>query len=145
MKNDKTTEARWNTADPLSYHLLKENRSNLMEYMTEAESFLLYHLKGKKLGTKFRRQHIIDGYVADFVSLSDKLIIEIDGKIHELQKEQDEYRTSVLNQKGFKVIRFSNDEVLHNLDYVLLTIKNELDLLSNKSEEIKDNDLNTLT
>lgn len=131
MKKDNTTETRWNTADPSGYHLLKENRNYLMNHLTEAESFLWQHLKGKKLGTKFRRQHIIAGYVADFVSLSGKLIVEIDGKIHEQQKEQDEYRTSVLNGKGFKVIRFRNNDVLHNLDHVLNTIKAELKLLTN--------------
>jgi leucyl-tRNA synthetase len=83
---------------------------------TKAEKALWEVLRNNKAGAKIRRQHPIDGYIVDFVSLQDKLIIEIDGGYHETeeQKKYDIERTKVLNEIGFKVIRFSNEEVLDN-------------------------------
>ena len=75
---------------------------------------------------KFRRQHIIGNYIPDFVALSHKLIIEVDGEIHKFQKEQDEQRTFELNEKGYKVIRFTNEEVLHDINSVLDKIKKKI-------------------
>jgi 5-methyltetrahydrofolate--homocysteine methyltransferase len=74
-------------------------------------------LKGNRLAEHhFRRQHIIDKYIADFVCLKKQLIIEIDGEIHASSEamENDERRTRLLNQLGFEVIRFKNEEVLSN-------------------------------
>ena len=80
-------------------------------------------LRNKKTGHKIRRQHVIDNYIPDFVCLSKKVIIEIDGEIHKFQKEQDEMRTSNLNKYGYEVIRFSNDEVMNSPDQVAQKIK----------------------
>ena len=89
---------------------------------TDAERFLWDALSGKKLeGYKFRRQHIIGNYIADFICLKENLIIEIDGLIHQLPENitNDEERTKWLNGEGFQVIRFTNTEVLSELEKVL--------------------------
>lgn len=102
----------------------KENRKN----PTEAENILWNQLRNKNLGDKFRQQHLIDDFIVDFVCLSKNLIIEVDGGYHETkeQKELDEERTFILNKKGYKVIRFSNEEVLRNSSKVLEIIKEAL-------------------
>jgi very-short-patch-repair endonuclease len=117
---------KWNTASPYTYSILKDKRKEMRDTMTEAESVLWEHIRSKKLGVKFRRQHIIGNYIPDFVALSHKLILEVDGEIHKYQKEQDEQRTFELNEKGYKVIRFTNEEVLHNINSVLDKIKREV-------------------
>ncbi|MFB0924642.1 MAG: DUF559 domain-containing protein, partial [Vicingaceae bacterium] len=66
----------------------------------------------------FRRQHPIDNFIPDFVCLDKKLIIEVDGKIHDNQKEADQQRTDALNDLGYQVIRFENEEVLVDIDKV---------------------------
>lgn len=100
----------------------RENR----KMPTEAEDLLWQEIRNHKLGVKFRRQHLIDDFSVDFVCLNKNLIIEIDGEYHESQKEQDDNRTYELGKLGFKVIRFKNEEIIHNLDDVLENIKTEL-------------------
>lgn len=116
-------------ADPILYPLLKEfaekNRSN----PTDAELILWEQLKSKQLeGFKFRRQHIIGQYIADFVCLHKKLVIELDGLIHQLpeNRESDEIRTDWLVKQRFKVIRFKSEEVINEIDKVLDKISEEL-------------------
>lgn len=113
------------TADPITYGLLKnfvaEHRSN----PTEAEKALWEIVRGRKMsGYKFRRQHIISSFIADFVCLSEKLVIEVDGLYHQLPENKigDEGRTSQLNKLGFNVLRFSNNQVIHETDMVVNTI-----------------------
>ncbi len=89
---------------------------------TEAEEKLWQEIRNEKLGFKFRR-HLIDKYIVDFVCLFKGLIIEVDGDIHEFTKEEDAIRTLVLNQHGFTVIRFANNEVFNDLQNVLEKIK----------------------
>ena len=125
MKDNQFKE-HWNTADPLIYSGLKDKRKEMRDNMTLAEAVLWEHIKSKKLGIKFRRQHVICNYIPDFVALSCKLIIEVDGEIHNFQKEQDEQRTFELNEKGYKVIRFKNEEVLYDINSVLDKIKREM-------------------
>ncbi len=122
----------YQTADPVMYGLLKEfvkeNRNN----PTDAEIALWEYLKGKQLNNyKFRRQHVIGGFIADFVCLSKKLVIEVDGLIHQLpeNKINDVERTETLNQLGFEVIRFTNDEVLYQTEKVTSAILNTLEQL----------------
>jgi len=117
---------KWNTANPYTYSILKDKRKEMRDNMTEAESVLWEHIRSKKLGIKFRRQHVICNYIPDFVALSCKLIIEVDGEIHKYQKKLDEQRTFELNEKGYKVIRFTNEEVLHDINSVLDKIKKEI-------------------
>jgi len=92
----------------------RENRKN----QTEAEAIIWNEVRNSKLGVKFRRQHSFGGYIADFASIPAKLIIEIDGEIHDRKKEYDEIRTKFLNYFGFKVIRFTNEEVKYNFEKV---------------------------
>ena len=127
---EKGEKAGWNTAEPSLYNLISPYRKELKENLTEAESVLWKHIKANHLGVKFRRQHIIGRFIADFVSLPEKLIIEVDGKIHEHQQEQDALRTKYLQDKGFKVIRFTNEEVITNIDSVIKKIKEVLQLKS---------------
>ena len=85
-------------------------------------------LRAKKLGEKFRRQHIIDDIIVDFVCLSKKLVVEVDGGYHnnpEIQK-LDNIKTDILNELGYKVIRFTNEEVLINTDSVLQSVEEAL-------------------
>ena len=116
-------------AAPITYPLLKEFALKNRNEPTQAEIALWDRLKSKQLaGFKFRRQHIIGNYITDLVCLDRRLIIEIDGLIHQLaeNKESDEIRTQWLQKQGFKVIRFTNDEVIKNTTGVTETITNEL-------------------
>ncbi|HEU4858270.1 MAG TPA: homocysteine S-methyltransferase family protein, partial [Chitinophagaceae bacterium] len=122
----------YENADPSTYKLLKEFVSVHRTQPTEAENVLWNFLRGDKLnGYSFRRQHIIGNYITDFVCLAKKLIIEVDGLIHQLpdNKSNDESRTLWLEGKGFKVIRFTNNDVLANINETLLKIEQELDSL----------------
>ena len=116
------TGQHWETADPMNYGLLKQFAFDMRNKPTDAERFLWDALSGKKLEEyKFRRQHIIGNYIADFICLKENLIIEIDGLIHQLPENitNDEERTKWLNGEGFQVIRFTNTEVLSELEKVL--------------------------
>lgn len=119
--------AGWNTAEPSMYNVLADKRRHLKDNPTPAEDFLWQHIRNQKIGAKFRRQHIIGTAIADFVCLSKKLIIEVDGKIHEQQIDEDATRTKYLNEKGYTVIRFSNEEVLNSVSEVLDKIKASLE------------------
>ncbi len=123
----------WMTADPIVYDILKEFANKNKNNPTEAEQKLWELLRDRKIENfKFRRQHIIGKYIADFVCISHKLIIEIDGSIHQLpeNKESDEFRTKWLESIGFKVIRFSNKQILSEPEKVLKQILNNLKTLS---------------
>ena len=112
----------------LSGILQFENAKRMRKEYTEAENILWQQLRKDQLGVKFRRQHPIDSYIVDFISLQQKLIIEIDGGYHETQdqKELDKERTKTLNDIGFEVLRFTNNEVSNSLSAVLQKIKNHL-------------------
>ena len=121
----------YKTATGDTYGLLKsfarENRRN----QTEAESVLWTYLRGNALGTKFLRQHILGDYIGDFVSTEKKIVIEIVGGYH-LQDSQiirDANRTRFLEQMGYTVVRFSNEEVLMDTDNVIIKIK---EIINNK-------------
>ena len=84
-------------------------------------------LRGKRIGNRrFRRQYRLGRYIVDFVCLSARLIIEVDGPSHELTVGQDQVRTRWLTGQGFRVIRFSNEDVLFDLDSVVRTIEAEI-------------------
>lgn len=92
---------------------------------TEAEKILWTHLNGKKVnGLRFRRQHPILYFIADFFCPKAKLIIEVDGGIHKMpsQFEYDQNRDSELSAYGLKVLRFTNDQVINNIEYVMQKI-----------------------
>ena len=98
-------------------------KKQLRAKQTQAENRLWYYLRNRRWGDlKFRRQHIIYGYIVDFVCLDKKLIVEIDGGQHARNKIKDDARTAKLESEGYKVIRFWNNEVLGNIDGVLKVI-----------------------
>jgi ATP-dependent DNA helicase RecG len=123
---------KYMTARPSTYKLLKELQIKNKKESTQAEKILWEALRAKKIGFKIRRQHIIDIFIADFVCLEKNIIIEVDGGYHNTkeQKEADELRTQILNEIGFKVIRFTNEQVINNLDFVIENITKTLESLS---------------
>jgi very-short-patch-repair endonuclease len=76
-------------------------------------------------GLHFRRQQVIHGYFADFYCHQHELIVEVDGGIHALQKEYDAEREAYLRALGFRIIRFTNEEIIKDLKSVLQKIVNE--------------------
>jgi len=118
----------YQTADPTLYPLLRdyarENRNN----PTEAEALLWNYLKADGLGVRFKRQHIIGDYIADFACISSKLIIELDGRHHQLPQQitNDNLRTEWLESRGYKVLRFTNEELFKGIDNVLDKIREYL-------------------
>lgn len=105
-------------AEAFSY----KNADQLRKYQTEPERILWEELKNKKLtGYKFRRQHPVSRFVVDFYCHSAKLVIELDGDVHKNPevKENDLNRQMELEEFGLKVIRFSNNEVLMDIEIVL--------------------------
>jgi very-short-patch-repair endonuclease len=97
---------------------------------TSAESVLWRMLRNRQLSRwKFRRQHPIDRFIVDFVTLDGKLVIEVDGATHSTDAEmkRDNERTRILETLGFHVVRVSNDDLRTNLAGVLDTILNELE------------------
>ena len=91
---------------------------------TDAELLLWKQLRLKQLeGLKFRRQQPIDNYIVDFVCFERRIVIEVDGGQHAIQKEDDILRDTYLTQQGFQVLRFWNNEVLQNINGVLEVIK----------------------
>ena len=98
-------------------------RQRLRQNSTKSEQVLWYELRGKKLGYIFRRQFSIDKFIVDFCCVALRLIIELDGPIHEKQKSYDAYRESILRERKYKILRFKNDEVLFGRDRVMAEIK----------------------
>jgi very-short-patch-repair endonuclease len=99
---------------------------------TPAERVLWSKIRNRQLsGVKFRRQQPIGNYIVDFISFDNKLIIEIDGGQHNEEKilDQDEKRTTWLNSRGYRVVRFWNNEVMGNLEGVLLKIQEAMEEL----------------
>ena len=101
----------------------------LRKDQTAAEEELWQELRAKRCGGyKFRRQYIIDDYVVDFVCVSKKLVVEVDGPTHEGREEYDAERTRLILRRGYRVIRFSNAEVLDETDAVVEGIFQELQI-----------------
>lgn len=124
----RSVRKKYMTARPSTYKLLKDLQAENKKQSTPAESILWECLRNKKLNHKFRRQHIIDEFIVDFVCLEKNLVIEVDGEYHNTakQKEADELRTQILTEIGFKVIRFTNEHVIGDIDHVLNHIEKHL-------------------
>lgn len=118
---------QYQTAKKEIWGTLKENSRENRQKPTEAEEILWERLRNNQLGHKIRRQHAIDQFVADFICISKKIIIEVDGKIHANQNAYDKERTAMLAERGYKVIRFTNKQVLEKIDWVCEEIKKVLD------------------
>jgi very-short-patch-repair endonuclease len=98
----------------------KRRAKELRREMTPTENILWRRLRRNQLNNlHFRRQQIIDGFIVDFYCHSASLIVEVDGGIHETQKEQDTERDEHLISRGFQILRFKNDEISNNLPTVL--------------------------
>jgi very-short-patch-repair endonuclease len=94
---------------------------------TEAEKILWRHLRLKQIeGCKFRRQQPIENYIVDFVCFDKRIIIEVDGGQHSVNKDSDSARDEYLKSNGFDVLRFWNNEIFENLNGVLEVIRNKV-------------------
>ncbi len=121
------TAPRYMTSSSDIYGILLERAKEMRKNPTAAEKKLWEALRKRNLGGKFRRQHPIADYIVDFVCLEKELIIEVDGDIHKHQMNKDAERQLLLEQKkGYKVLRYTNDEVLGNIDNVLSQIEKTL-------------------
>ena len=106
-----------------------KSAKSLRSNQTNVESKLWYHLRAHRfMGLKFKRQKPIGSYIADFVCWERKLVIEVDGGQHAEQVEYDIKRTQYLESEGYKVLRFWNNQVMHELESVLEKIRVEIAL-----------------
>ena len=105
---------------PSLWAKLKPLARQMRHQPTPAEDRLWQHLRNRRLqGAKFRRQHAINRFIVDFYCPAARLIIEVDGTIHEYTPEEDAVRQAFLEAQGFRVLRFTNGEVIRSLDAVL--------------------------
>lgn len=93
---------------------------------TPAEDRLWQALRGSALGVRFRRQHPVGRFILDFWCPAARLVVEVDGDIHDVQEERDAERTEMLELHGYHVIRFRNEEVIHDRPAVLARIHAEV-------------------
>jgi very-short-patch-repair endonuclease len=115
------------TKESLQHREKLKFKRALRRNLTPAEQVLWQELRGRKLlKSKWRRQENIGQFIADFLCKEHKLIVEVDGGIHELQREYDQLRTEIINVYGYRVIRFANKEILENAPLVLEKIAKEL-------------------
>ena len=115
-----TPRPHWRTSKEM-----QQRARELRRELTPAEQKLWQHLRGGQIeGAQFRRQHAVGTYIVDFFCAKSKLVIEVDGDSHSDQIEYDAERTHWLNeQKYYRVIRFTNREVLQNLEGVIEAIR----------------------
>ena len=124
MKNTEQKNSMFYGASPIIFELARKLRNN----MTDAEMVLWGMLKTYFPELKFRRQHPVSSYIADFYCHSHKLILELDGSIHHLPdvRENDKLRQQDLEELGIKVLRFTNKELAKKPDMLLEIIKKNL-------------------
>jgi very-short-patch-repair endonuclease len=117
---------KWSTS-PSLWEKLKPVARQMRREPTEAENRLWQHLRNRRMhGFKFRRQHSIERFIVDFYCAEARLVIEVDGPIHQYQASDDLIREDFLKAKGLCVLRFTNDSVLHGTAAVLLRIRETL-------------------
>jgi very-short-patch-repair endonuclease len=115
------------TAPFKSWRKLKDAARQMRHASTPAEDKLWRALRGRRVANaKFRRQHAIDHFIVDFVCIEQKLVVEVDGEIHIQQRAYDHQRSAYIRQRDFRILRFSNDEVLQNIEGVVQAIKEAL-------------------
>jgi very-short-patch-repair endonuclease len=105
----------------------QRNARALRREPTASERALWRALRGEQLGVKFRRQHPLGSYIADFACLAPKLIVELDGSQHADQHEYDAKRDAFFRSQGFAVLRFQTDAPFVNLEGVLVTITEQIE------------------
>ncbi|RNC66346.1 MAG: endonuclease domain-containing protein [Desulfuromonadales bacterium] len=105
-------------------HALNDRARDLRNNATDAERLLWGHLRNSQIeGVKFRRQQSIEDYIVDFAAYSPKFVIELDGSQHADNLSYDEQRTACLQQNGFRVLRFWNNDIFENIEGVLAVIR----------------------
>lgn len=110
---------RWRTPPDL-WAKLKPLARQMRREPTPAEAMLWQRLRKRQvLGFKFRRQHTIERFIVDFYSRDARLVVEVDGPIHEYTPEEDAIRQAFLESQQLRAIRFSNEEVLQDIDDVV--------------------------
>ena len=121
-------ERGYQYAYPDRVAILKENARNNRIGQTDAEKVLWEYLRRNALGVRFRRQFIIGDFIVDFACLEKKLVVEVDGLYHftDEQIEEDRKRTYHISQLGFRVIRFTNEEIMTDINKVITNIKKNL-------------------
>lgn len=108
-------------------HSRTERSRELRNNKTKSESLLWSVLRSRQLGgLKFRRQHPIGPYFADFACLDRHAVVELDGEYHDYQYEMDRRRQAYMESMGWQVIRFANEEVLADVDAVAISIARQI-------------------
>ena len=115
-------------AYPDRISILKDNARKNRVGQTDAEKVLWEYLRRNALGVRFRRQFIIGDFITDFACIEKKLVVEVDGLYHSTdeQIEEDRKRTYHLSQLGFRVLRFTNEEIMNDINKVIQIIKTNL-------------------
>ncbi len=125
---------RWKTPSPV-WNKVKTVARQMRANPTESENLLWEHLRARRLnGFRFRRQHSLGQFIVDFYCAESRLVVEVDGPIHQRRKEEDAIRDAFLEYRGLRVLRFTDTQVLHNLDEVLSDISKALTTPSPTSE-----------
>ncbi len=134
MRNpNQAAEKRWKAPAEL-WDKLKPLAREMRVTPTAAEDALWQHLRDRRLASmKFRRQHAIERFVVDFYCSEARIVIEVDGDIHNHTHEQDRTRQDFLEQQGLRVLRFTNDEVRNNIHEVLRMIESHVQNLDKRS------------
>ncbi|MET0250621.1 MAG: DUF559 domain-containing protein, partial [Novosphingobium sp.] len=100
--------------------LLNSRAREMRQTMTEPETRLWLELRAERFASvKFRRQKVIGRYIADFAANAPKLVIEVDGDTHDADDRRDAARTAFLEEQGYQVIRFTNRDLIQNMEGVL--------------------------
>jgi very-short-patch-repair endonuclease len=121
-KSTQSPEPTFNSSPEL-WEKLKPLAREKRHESTPAEDYLWQQLRGRQVGNaKFRRQHTIGRFIVDFFCVQAKLVIEVDGEIHQYTQEEDAIRQEFIEAHGFTVLRFTNDKVLTHIHTVIQTI-----------------------
>ena len=112
----------------------KANRRHLRSTQTKAEEVFWYEIRNSRTGYKFRRQVSIDNFIVDFYCHELRLVIELDGPIHEEQKDYDLQRNGILKEKGYVIVRYKNDEILFERERVMKELREFCQQLSKKKD-----------
>ncbi len=108
---------------------LQQAAKDLRRNMTPAEQALWQRLRANRSnGLHFRRQHVIDRFIVDFYCHGAGLVVEVDGDVHDRQPGHDAERQRMLTARGLRVVRFTNDQVLNDIDSVVEEIRRTADL-----------------
>lgn len=130
-----TRNVRWRT-DPDLWEKLKPLARQMRTLATEAEESLWLQIRGQRLNRfRFRRQHALERFVVDFYCASARLVVEVDGPVHQYNQAEDEIRDQYLQSLGLRVLRFTNEEVLQNTQSVIGEIAGALSQLPSPPAE----------